>query len=222
MKFILARKVNMTQIFTEDGKVFPVTVLSAGPCKVTQIKTAEKDGYSAVQIAQGNEKAEFKVQGEMPVTGAEVKVSDFEPGEMVNIWGVSKGRGFAGAVKRHGFHGAPASHGHDHPRAVGSIGNRFPQHTRPGMRMAGHMGARGATVLNSVVVSVDPEKNLIYVKGGVPGHPTSLLRLYTTGKKKNMPGVMKYGEKIAQAPAEGDDGIATENADTGTGESHAN
>src|SRR3989344_3848406 len=192
MKFILARKVNMTQIFTEDGKVFPVTVLSAGPCKVTQIKTAEKDGYSAVQIAQGNEKAEFKVQGEMPVTGAEVKVSDFEPGEMVNIWGVSKGRGFAGAVKRHGFHGAPASHGHDHPRAVGSIGNRFPQHTRPGMRMAGRMGGKNATVKNSVVVSIDQENHLLVVKGGVPGHPEADVKIVATGEVKPAFEIVEY------------------------------
>ena len=86
-------------------------------------------------------------------------------------------------MKRHGFHGAPASHGHDHPRAVGSIGQRFPQHVRPGLRMAGQMGFAHATVKNSVVVAVDAEKNLLFVKGGVPGHPGTLLTVWTTGKK---------------------------------------
>ncbi|MDP3741618.1 MAG: 50S ribosomal protein L3, partial [bacterium] len=171
MKFILARKVNMTQLYTEDGKAVPVTVLAVASNKVSRIKSLEKDGYEAVQVQMGKKKREFRIRNqELGITeGQEIGVSQFEPGEQINITGVSKGRGFAGAMKRHGFHGAPASHGHDHPRAVGSIGQRFPQHVRPGLRMAGHMGAAKATVKHSMVIAVESEKNLLFVKGGVPG-----------------------------------------------------
>ena len=154
---ILAKKVNMTQVWTASGKVVPVTVL----------RMAEKiEGLAA--------------------------------GAVVDIKGVSKGRGFAGAVKRHGFHGAPASHGHDHPRAVGSIGQRFPQHTRKGLRMAGHMGAANATVKHSVIVAIDEQQNLLLVKGGVPGHPNSIVEILDTGKKKEIGEIVKYGEPIKQ------------------------
>jgi len=146
----------MTQVWTGDGKVVPVTVLQT-----------------------------------------EEKITDLESGFVIKISGKSKGRGWAGAVKRHGFHGAPASHGHDHPRAVGSIGNRFPQHTRPGMRMAGRMGGKNATVKNSIVVSIDAEKNLLIVKGGVPGHPTSPVKVYATGEKKPAFEIVKYGQPNA-------------------------
>lgn len=193
-KFILARKVNMTQVWTEGGEVIPVTVLSAVPCKVTLVRTAERDKYKAVQIGSGKKKTEFRItDGEYQV-GQEIKASDFAAGEMVQITGTSRGRGFTGAVKRHGFHGAPASHGHDHPRAVGSIGQRFPQHVRPGLRMAGRMGGKTATVKNSVVVGVDAEKNLIFVKGGVPGAPNGYLELSTTGIVKQLPKIKDYQE----------------------------
>ncbi len=150
MKSIMAKKLNMTQLWTESGKVIPVTVVEA------------------------------------------LQAKDFAPGEVIDIQGKSKGRGFAGAVKRHGFHGAPASHGHDHPRAVGSIGQRFPQHVRPGMRMAGRMGGKGATVKNSVVLAVDPDKNLLFVKGGVTGARNSKLKIVATGKKKELPKLVEY------------------------------
>ena len=200
MKFIIARKVNMTQVWTDDGKVVPVTVLRAEVNKVSQIKTAEKDGYSAVQVASGKQKREFRISNleSGMEAGREIKVSTFEAGDMINIAGVSKGRGTAGAMKRHGFHGAPASHGHDHPRAVGSIGHRFPQHVRPGKRMAGHMGAAPATVKHSMVVAVDTEHNLLFVKGGVPGHPNALVKIETTGEKKAMAKIVKYGEEKAE------------------------
>src|SRR3990167_10188567 len=178
-KFILARKLNMTQVFTADGRVIPVTVLLAPACKVTALLTPEKNRYRAVQIESGDERREFRVSDGDYQIGQEIKVTDFEPGEVVSIVGESKGRGTAGAVKRHGFHGAPASHGHDHPRAVGSIGQRFPQHVRPGLRMAGQMGNAKATVKGSKVVAVDAEQNLIFVKGGVPGHPGSLVAIST-------------------------------------------
>ena len=169
----------MTQVWDENGKVVPVTVLHAEGCKVSQIKSEEKDGYVAVQIQSGRAKREFALKDAKVEVGAELKAADFEVGAKIKITGVSKGRGFAGPMKRHGFHGAPASHGHDHPRAVGSIGQRFPQHVRPGLRMAGQMGNAKATVKGSKVVAVDAEQNLIFVKGGVPGHPGSLVAIST-------------------------------------------
>lgn len=199
MAFILAKKVNMSQVWTEDGKVIPVTVLEAKPSKVSLLRTEEKDKYQAVQISSGKDKKEFRVNtGDFQV-GQEIKVTDFKPGEVVNIQGMSKGRGFAGAMKRHGFHGAPASHGHDHPRAVGSIGQRFPQHVRPGLRMAGHMGAGQATVKNSMIIAVDAERNLLFVKGGVPGAPTNFLKVSTTGKIKTLPKVVEFNKPDAQS-----------------------
>lgn len=209
MKFILARKLNMTQLYTEDGKVVPVTVLEVDSNKISRIKTKEKDGYEAAMVEMGKKKREFRPSTSLRdekfdyAVGQEIKVSQFEPGEVINVTGVSKGRGFAGAMKRHGFHGAPASHGHDHPRAVGSIGQRFPQHVRPGLRMAGHMGAAKSTVKNSVVVAVEPEKNLIFIKGGVPGAPGGLLKVATTGKKKEMGKIKEYGQKNSP-PHEGE------------------
>ena len=189
MKFILAKKLNMTQVFTEDGKVIPVTVFEIPLNKVSLVRTAERDKYQAVQVQAGKLKREFRItEGEFAV-GQEIKVTDFIPGEVINIRGTSKGRGFAGAVKRHGFHGAPASHGHDHPRAVGAIGGRFPQHVRKGLRMAGRMGGVLATVKNSMVVAVDPSKNLLFVKGGVPGSRKSIVAIATTGKTKAIPEV---------------------------------
>ena len=145
----------------------------------------------------------WNADGEIvPVTvlEAEGQLEGVEPGVVINIQGQSKGRGTAGPVKRHGFHGAPASHGHDHPRAVGSIGNRFPQHTRPGMRMAGHMGSEKATVKNSVVVAVDPEQNLLTVKGGVPGHPQARVKVYLTEKKLSAKGIIRYNGASAGDP----------------------
>ena len=193
MKFILARKLNMTQLFTEDGKVIPVTVLEALPCKVTKVKTAgDKDKYDAVQIGFGKNLAEFRPLDAQYQVGQEIRVSEFEQGEVVFVSSKSKGRGFAGPMKRHGFHGAPASHGHDHPRAVGSIGQRFPQHVRPGLRMAGRMGGKTATVKNSMIVAVDPKKNLLFVKGGVPGAPKTLVKVFTTGVRKSLPNLGSY------------------------------
>lgn len=184
MKFLLAKKINMSQIFTDSGEVVPVTVLEVLPAKVTAVKTADKHGYEAVQIEAASRKKEFRVKAEDYQIGQEIKVENFAPGEVINIQGVSKGRGFAGAVKRYGFHGAPASHGHDHPRAVGAIGQRFPQHVRPGLRMAGRMGGGTSTVKNSVIVSFDAARNLLLVKGGVPGAPGGILKIVATGKVK--------------------------------------
>jgi large subunit ribosomal protein L3 len=217
MNFLLGRKLNMTQYFDEaTGEVIPVTVISAVPMIVTQVKTIEgSDKYGAVQVGidpvklhngagkksnvskslQGHLKGlgAFAVLSEFRVVdtnsykkGQKVDISGFKPGEMVNVVGTSKGRGFAGAMKRHGFKGFPMSHGHNKPRSVGSIGQRFPQHVRKGMRMAGHMGNSGVTVKNLQVVEVDAKRNLITVKGAVPGHPHALVRVISTGKIKDL------------------------------------
>lgn len=200
VKFILAKKLNMSQVFAESGEKIPVTVLLAGPCKVVQVKNKDKDGYSAVQIGFGKKRKltqaqkghqkgeswkylrEFRVEDASALKlGQELKASDFIPGEYIDATGIMKGRGFAGAVKRHGFHGAPASHGHDHPRAVGSIGSRYPQHTLKGTRMAGRMGGRGVTIKNLAVLDIDPEKNYLIVSGAVPGASGGLIKIRTTG-----------------------------------------
>ncbi|MDR3643132.1 MAG: 50S ribosomal protein L3 [Candidatus Doudnabacteria bacterium] len=206
VNFLVGRKLNMTQYFDEvSGSVLPVTVIQADPMTVTQIKSAEgKDKYSAVQVGIGKRKkvskslqghlkdlgtfsvlAEFRVADTKGMErGSKIDVSGFQVGELVNAIGVSKGRGFAGAMKRHGFHGFPMSHGHNKPRSVGSIGQRFPQHVRKGMRMAGHMGVEQVTVKNLQIVEVDVKKNLISVKGAVPGHRNGLVKIISTGKSR--------------------------------------
>lgn len=206
MNFLIGKKLNMTQYFAESGEVFPVTVISASPMTITQIKTAEgKDKYSAVQVGidkktkkvskslqgHGKEVGTFSVLAEFRVPetkdyskGQKLDISTFQVGELVNILGISKGRGFAGAMKRHGFHGFPMSHGHNKPRSVGSIGQRFPQHVRKGMRMSGHMGVEQVTVKNLQVVEVDAKKNLLTLKGAVPGHRNGIVKVISTGKVK--------------------------------------
>jgi len=199
-KFILAEKLNMSQMF-QNGKVVPVTVLKAAPNKVTQVRTTEKDKYTAVQIGFGKRKkaskasaghtkelGNFAVLKEFRVTdvstfnrGQEIKVDTFAIGDLVKVTGQMKGRGFAGPIKRHGFHGAPASHGHDHPRAVGAIGGRFPQHVRKGLRMAGRMGGT-RTVTNLEIMDVDVKRNLIAVKGAIPGANGSIVTIQTMAK----------------------------------------
>jgi len=194
----------MTQYFDEaSGEVIPVTVIKAGAMVVIQVKSTEgKDKYNAVQVGMGKKKKagkaitghlkdleNFAVLSEFRVTdsteykrGAKVDISGFKPGEVINVIGVSKGRGFAGAMKRHGFAGFPMSHGHNKPRSVGSIGQRFPQHVRKGMRMAGHFGNQQVTVKNLQVVEVDAKNQLITVKGAVPGHRNALVKIISTGK----------------------------------------
>ncbi|MBX4204732.1 MAG: 50S ribosomal protein L3 [Candidatus Doudnabacteria bacterium] len=195
-KFIIAEKLHMSQIFTKDGKVIPVTILKAAPNKITQVRTTDKDKYQAVQVGFGRRKKatkslaghtkelgnfakliEFRVEDASKFSrGQEIKVDMFAVGDMVKVTGEMKGRGFAGPIKRHGFHGAPATHGHDHPRAVGAIGGRFPQHVRKGLRMAGHMaGVR--TVKNLEVIEIDAKRNLIAVKGAVPGAPGGIVKV---------------------------------------------
>jgi len=204
MNFLIGHKINMTQYFDEaSGEVVPVTVIHAAPMVVTQVKTESgNDKYSAVQVGIGKKKkagktikghlkglenfavlSEFRVNDAASYTrGQKVEIAGFVPGEMVNVIGVSKGRGFAGAMKRHGFAGFPMSHGHNKPRSVGSIGQRFPQHVRKGMRMAGHMGVEQVTVKNLQVIEVDTKQNLITLRGAVPGHRNGIVRVISTGK----------------------------------------
>jgi large subunit ribosomal protein L3 len=189
---LLGRKLGMTQIFDETGVVHPVTVVEAGPCVVTQVKTQEKDGYSAIQLGFGLDKRLTKPEqghrqpsGFMSRTLREVKADDvseftvgqvlkadlFAAGDLIDVTGTSKGRGFQGGVKRHGFHGGPKTHGQsDRHRAPGSIGSSAtPGRVFKGMRMAGHMGDDRVTIQNLRVIRVDTERNLLMIEGSVPG-----------------------------------------------------
>lgn len=196
MKGIIGRKVGMTQVYDEKGNVVPVTVIEAGPCFVTQIRTADRDGYVAVQLGFGSTQPkrltkgqlghlnrnqlpalkvvrEFRMRdGSTDVSeGQEIKCDVFAKGERVDVIGKSKGRGFAGTIKRHNFHRQPKTHGaSDRERAPGSVGaTTFPAHTWRGQRMAGRMGNARVTSQNLEVVIVDASKNLLAVKGSVPG-----------------------------------------------------
>ena len=203
----LGRKIGMSQVFRDDGRVVPVTVIEAGPCVVTQIKTKETDGYEAVQLGFGETKRLNKAQeghlknsrhsrylrevqaddvSEFQV-GQTIGVDIFEPGDIVDIIGRSKGRGFAGVMKRHGFHGGPRTHGQsDRARAPGSIGGgTTPGKVFKGLKMAGHMGNRRITTKGLEVVSIDPDRNLIVLKGGVPGAPNGLLQFRRSRKSKD-------------------------------------
>lgn len=196
MKMILGIKKGMTTIFDETGAPVAVTLINAGPCVVTQIKTPEKDGYFAFQIGFGQAKKLNKPQKghlkekllrylrEMRVkngekvelkVGDEINVDIFRKGELVDVVGVSKGKGFAGVIKRHGFQRGPETHGSDHHRAPGSIGCMYPEHVIKGKRMPGRMGGKRVTVKNLKVMDVDKEKNLLILKGAVPGKKGGLV-----------------------------------------------
>ena len=206
--FMLGKKIGMTRIFKEDGEVIPVTVVEAGPITVTQIRSEEKDGYRAVQVGFGKDKkpnkpkaghikgledtknlVEFRIDdlkfkvGEAEKElekGDKLDVSVFNAGDIVKVSGITKGKGFQGVVKRHKFHGMPASHGHHHVlRHGGSIGQRFPQHTLKGMRMAGRMGGERQTTRGLEIVSIDKGNNLMMIKGAVPGRRGTLLEIVT-------------------------------------------
>ncbi|MDP2790095.1 MAG: 50S ribosomal protein L3 [bacterium] len=200
MAFILAKKIGMTQRFHENGNVIPVTLVEAGPCVITQVKTADKDGYVAVQLGFGIAKHSTKArQGhvkDLPAVrhlkevrvddakdlarGTTIDASTFAVGNVVQVTGTAKGKGFQGVVRRHHFRGGPASHGHkDNLRMPGSVGATFPQHIMKGLRMAGRMGGQKTTVINLDVVEVDKAKNLIALKGAVPGSRGSLLLIQT-------------------------------------------
>ena len=189
----------MSQVFLEDGRMVPVTVVQAGPCTIIQIKTKDNDGYETAQLGYEPVKrlnkpqrghlqrtGLFRYLKELPVdsleglkTGQQITVELFRVGEKVDVIGTSKGRGFQGVMKRHGFHGGPRTHGQsDRARAPGSIGaTTYPARVLKGKKMAGQMGNKRITVKNLEVVQVDPERDLLLLKGGLPGAPTSLVTI---------------------------------------------
>ena len=199
-KAILAKKVGMTQIFNEAGELVPVTVLQAGPCVVTQVKTTENDGYEAVQVGFEDireklvnkpvkgmfDKAgvsykryvrEFKLEGEYSAKD-EIKVDVFEAGDKIDATAIAKGKGFQGAIKRHGQSRGPMAHGSKYHRHAGSNGScSTPSRVFKGKKMPGHMGGKKVTTQNLEVVRVDAEKNLLLVKGAVPGPKKSLVTI---------------------------------------------
>ncbi len=199
---IMGRKLGMTQVWSEDDKLVPVTVIEAGPCVVSQVKTVKRDGYSAVQIAFGyikESKVNKPMKGHFDKAGVEPKrhvtevrldepaesklgdtltVDMFDVGSSVHVTGTSKGKGFAGVIKRHNFHGGPGGHGSHFHRSPGSIGQAStPSRVFRGSRMPGHMGDETVTVRNLEVVRVDPEQNLLLIKGAVPGAKGALLTI---------------------------------------------
>ncbi len=209
MRGILGKKVGMTQLFDESGAVMPVTIVEAGPCYVAQVKTSETDGYNAVQIGfdeiperklAGGERGHLQKAGVPPVRrlrelrykntpelspGDVIKADIFEDGDFVDVVGISKGKGFAGAVKRHNFAGGPKTHGQsDRQRATGSRGaGTTPGHTFPGAKAPGQMGNRQVTVQNLKIALVDAERNLLAIKGTVPGSRGSLVLVCEAVKK---------------------------------------
>ncbi|HVB46611.1 MAG TPA: 50S ribosomal protein L3 [Streptosporangiaceae bacterium] len=205
---ILGTKLGMTQVFGDDGKIVPVTVVAAGPCVVTAVRSRDADGYSAVQLGYGDidprrvnkpTTGVFAKAGLTPrrylvelrtddadqyTLGQEVKVETFEAGEIVDVTATSKGKGFAGVMKRHGFSGLSASHGTQRKhRSPGSIGGcAFPGHVFKGLKMAGRMGGERTTVLNLTLHGVDAEKDLLLIKGAVPGPAGGLVLVRTAVK----------------------------------------
>ena len=206
-KALIGKKVGMTQIFDEEGKVIPVTAIEVGPCTVTQIKTVEQDGYSAVQLGFGEIKEkkltrpakghftksnitpkkylrEFKLdQASELKVGDELKADVFEIGDKVDIQGTSKGKGFQGVIKRHGQSRGPMGHGSMYHRRPGSMGSTStPGRVFPGKKLPGHMGCLTVTIQNLEVVKVDLDKNVILVKGSVPGAKGSILKIKSSVK----------------------------------------
>lgn len=203
MAAILAKKLGMTQLFQEDGSVARVTVLEAGPCPVTAVKTSDKDGYDAVQLAFGSIKeknlskaerghlakadagalrhlVEFRGEGDGLNLGDTVTVEQFEVGDTLKVAGVSKGKGFQGTVKRHGFARGPVTHGSHNVRAPGSIGaSAWPARVMKGIRGPGQMGNKRVTQRGLKVVRVDADKNLLLVQGSVPGPKNGVVEVRT-------------------------------------------
>jgi large subunit ribosomal protein L3 len=196
MKFILGQKLGMSQVFDEEGNAIPVTLIEANPCQVTQIKTKDKDGYEAVQIGCVKIEKEKKIKKTMKKkpfrflrefkkekaedfkVGQEIDVSVFKEGDEVSVSGISKGKGFQGAVKRWGFAGLPATRGTKHEeRSLGSTGSRFPQRVIKGKKMPGRMGGERITVKNLKVVKVDKDNHLLAILGALPGRRGTLLEV---------------------------------------------
>jgi len=207
MKFILGKKIEMTQLYNEKSEVMPATMIQAGPCKITQVKTADKDSYNAVQVGFGKKKnlskalknhlkdlenyrwlREFRIDSKEKIElkkGDVISVSTFNKGEKIKITGISKGKGFQGVVRRYGFKGQHKTHGHkDQERMPGSIGAGGPARVFKGMRMPGHMGVDRVTVKNLEIIKIDMENNILYLKGAVPGARGSLVMISGEGELK--------------------------------------
>lgn len=206
-KGILGIKLGMTQVFGEKGEAIPVTVIQAGPCVVVQKKTVESDGYNAIQVGLGEVKerrvnkplaGHFKQAGvkpyrylrELPLEnveeyqlGQEIRADIFQPGELVDVTGVSKGKGFAGGIKRHGFHRGPMEHGSKYHRRPGSLAAKGPARVFKGRKLPGHTGAERVTVQNLLVVRTDPERNILMVRGAVPGPNRTLVTVRNAVKQ---------------------------------------
>ena len=226
MKGILGKKIGMTQVFTEDGKLIPVTVVEVEPNVVTQIKTVEKDGYDAIQLATGTttekhnnkpQKGHLKKANTEPkrflkeirgvnvndyTLGQVLKAEDvFTSGESVDVTGTSKGKGFQGVIKRWNQSRGPMGHGSQYHRGVGSLGTMLPMHVIKGKKMPGHMGNVQRTVQNLVVVSIDTENNVILIKGNIPGPKKSYVMIRdsvkTTDKKPEAFTLLSYAEEVA-------------------------
>ena len=206
-KVIIGKKVGMTQIFDETGKVIPVTVIEAGPCTIAQVKTTETDGYNAIQLGFGDvkeskinkaEKGHFAKAGltakkhlrefrmedlEGAKVGDELKADTFAQGDKVDVQGTSKGKGFQGVIKRHGQHRGPMGHGSMYHRRPGSMGpTSTPGRVFKGKKLPGHMGRQTITIQNLDVVAVDLDKNVILLKGSVPGVKGAILKIKTSVK----------------------------------------
>lgn len=206
VKAILGTKLGMTQIFDEKGQAIPVTVVEAGPCIVVQKKTAETDGYNAIQVGFGEVKEqdlnkpqkghfakaqvkplrylkEFRVEDANAYQlGQEIKVDVFAAGDLVDVVGTSKGKGFAGGIKRHNFHRGPMGHGSKYHRRPGSAGAKGPARIFKGRKMPGRLGGETVTIQRLTIVKVDPERNLLLVKGAIPGPRKSLVTIKSSVK----------------------------------------
>ncbi len=207
-KAILAKKVGMTQLFFDNGELIPITVLLAGPCYVTQIKTDETDGYNAIQVGFWDKAKNvlkplqgiFSKSGVSPKkylrefrfaeaknykVGDEIKVDEFSVGEFIDATGISKGKGFQGSIKRHGHQRGPMAHGSKYHRGVGSMSSTTtPGRVKKGKKMPGHMGHERVTIQNLKIMRIDSDKNLLFVKGSVPGPKNSLVFIKNSVKAK--------------------------------------
>lgn len=236
MKFILGKKLGMTQVWQGDEMV-AVTKIQAGPCVIVQVKDKKKDGYTAIQLGYGTRKAknlakpqlghmkdlgnfrylrEFRTETAGLEKGAQITVETFVAGDKIDVVGTSKGKGFQGVVKRHGFAGHKTSHGtKDQVRTSGSIGSQGPQHVFKGVKMAGHMGNERVTVKNLQIVSVDAENGIIMIKGAVPGPVNGFLMVQGEGELKLKSDIV---ETVVEAPEESTE---SEVSDQGSPESDA-
>ena len=231
MKGILGIKRGMTQVFTKEGKLIPVTVIEVEPNVVTQVKTVETDGYEAIQLATGTIKEKSSNKPSMGHTkkantepkrflreirgvntadytlGQVIGVDIFSEGEMIDVSGISKGKGFQGVIKRHNQSRGPMGHGSQYHRGVGSLGTMLPMHVLKGKKMPGHMGNVKRTIQNLEIVSIDKENNVILVKGNVPGPKKSLVIIHTAVKN---PGVVNTPADLISYVPEKEEEVATE------------